>query len=127
MALDLTRKLFLQGLGHLAAVRGIGKDYIVFVLLGDILAVNLQSIGQLKIRPLDAVKNHVHGAQKVGERLDLHTIEGVALEFVKLTAAEVAVVANVGRRLPPGTRRCRNRGRKRGRALWAEPPGPWRE
>ena len=84
----------LQRLVHLAPIGRIGKDHVVLVLLADILAVNLQGVGQLQVGPLDPVQDHVHGAQQVGERLVLQAKEGVFLEIVELLAAERSVIAN---------------------------------
>ena len=88
VALEWTRKLVCICLVHLAPIGRIGEDHVILVLFADILAVNLQGVGQLQVGPFDPVQDHIHGAQQIGERLVLHAEKGVLLKIVELLAAE---------------------------------------
>jgi len=91
---------------HFPAIGRIGEDDAVFVFLGHVRTVKLQRVGQFQVGSLDAVQDHVHGAQQVGKRLDFDAVEGVALKFVKLLAAEVGAFTDIVGGLTKETRRA---------------------
>ena len=116
----------LQGLVHLAPIGRIGKDHVVLGLFGDVLGVNLQSVGQLQVGAFDAVQDHVHGAQKIGQRLDLHAVKRVLLEVVELLAAEVSMPANIIRGFAQKTGRAETGIVDPVARFGLSPPRPWR-
>ena len=84
----------LHFLRHLAAVGRIGEDDLALILLGDVLAMHFEGIRKLQIRTLDAVQDHVHRSQQIGQRLQFQAKEGFVLQVVQLLAAQVAMPAD---------------------------------
>jgi hypothetical protein len=55
-------------------------------LLGHVVGMHFQGVGQFKIGTLDAMQDHVHRAQQIGQRLELQAVERLVLQGIKLLA-----------------------------------------
>ena len=75
----LDGEVLLDLLALLAAERGIGQDHVVAVALLDVGEVLGERVRVDDVRRLDAVEDHVHDPDDVGERFFLFAVEGAAL------------------------------------------------
>ena len=83
----------------LAAERRIGQDDVVAVLLLDVGEVLGQRVGVEDVRGLDAVQDHVHDRDDVGEALLLLAVERARLERLEVGRRQAGLGAQVVERL----------------------------
>ena len=89
----LDREILLHLRPLLAAERRIGQHHVEAVLLLDVGDVLGQRVGVDDVRRLDAVQDHVHDADDVGEALLLLAVEGLLLERLEVLGRELAGLA----------------------------------
>ena len=79
-------EVLLHFLALLAAEGRIGEHHVVAVLLLNVGEVFGERVGVDDVRRLDAVQDHVHDRDDVGERLLLLAVEGARLERLEVLA-----------------------------------------
>jgi hypothetical protein len=77
-------EVLLHLLALLAAEGRIGQDHVEAVLLLNVGEVLGQRVGVDDVRRLDAVQDHVHDRDDVGERLLLLAVEGALLQGLEV-------------------------------------------
>ena len=86
------RHFLLDFLAFLAAEGRIGKDDVVAVFVLDVAQVLGQCVGVNDVRSLDAVQDHVHDANDIGEAFLFLAIEGLLLQGLELAGGQLATV-----------------------------------
>jgi hypothetical protein len=74
------RKVLLNLLALLSPKRRVGQDHVKTVLLLDVIDVLTQRIGVNDVGRLDAVQDHVHDRNHVGQALLFLAVEGLGLQ-----------------------------------------------
>ena len=80
----LDREVLLDLLALLAAEGRVGQDHVVAVALLDVGDVLGQRVGVDDVRRLDAMQDHVHDRDDVGEALLLLAVEGARLQRLEV-------------------------------------------
>ena len=97
-------EVLLHFLAFLAAEGRIGQHHVVAVFLLNIGEVFGQRVGVDDVRCLDAVQDHVHDRDDIGERLLFLAVEGALLESLEVVGGQIGLV-------PSGSRRPRKEAR----------------
>ena len=84
-------EVLLHLLALLAAEGRIGQHHVEAVLLLNVGEVLGERVGVDDVRRLDAVQDHVHDRDDVGERLLLLAVEGACPEGLEVLGGEVAL------------------------------------
>ena len=93
------REVLLDLLALLAAEGRVGEDDVEAVLLLDVGEVLREGVGVADVRRLDAVQDHVHDRDHVGEGLLLLAVECRLLQALDVGGRELAALLEVDERL----------------------------
>lgn len=84
-------EVLLHFLAFLAAERRIGHDHVNAVFLLNVSQVFGERVGVDDVGRFDAVQDHIHDGDDVGERLFLLAVEGAGLQGREVSGGQVAV------------------------------------
>ena len=98
-------KVLLHFLSLFAAEGWISQHHVVAILLLNVGEVFRERVGVDDVRRLDAVQDHVHDRDHVGERLLLFPIESLFLQRLEILRREVALGGQIVERFAEEARR----------------------
>lgn len=100
------RKILLDLAALLAAKGRVGQHHIVTVLFLNVGKVFAQGVGVDDVRRLDAVQDHVHDRDDIGERLLFLAVKGAGLQRRQVCGGQGAPCSQVVERLAQKARRA---------------------